>query len=127
MVRGYTTVEQSKRLLSLGLDPNSADMYYFLDPTPSGNIYHLAVQRIDMGVKNLPKYSDGDLPCWSLAALLELIPMTKMCHYDLYYCQYIEEGKDFPIYSTAEYNNSIDAAFEMVCWLIEYGYIKVNN
>ena len=28
MVRGHTTIEQSKKLLSLGFDPRTADMYY---------------------------------------------------------------------------------------------------
>jgi len=121
MVRGYTTIEQAKKLLSLGLDPGTADMCYGSLSYDSPGPYCEVVKV------HKPDLEFNDLPCWSLTALLELIPMTKMCHYDLYYCQYIEEGKDFPIYSTAEYNNSIDAAFEMVCWLIEYGYIKVNN
>ena len=72
-IKSYTDIEQSKKLAEI-LPIEGADMYYFLDPTPAGNIYHLTVKRVDVGIKNLPQYGEGDIPCWSLAALLSLLP-----------------------------------------------------
>ena len=73
-IKSYTDVEQSKKLAKI-LPIESADMYYFLDPTPAGNIYHIVIPQIDFGVKTKePEYNKGDIPCWSLASLLDLIP-----------------------------------------------------
>ena len=71
-MKAFTDLEQSKKLAEF-LPIESADMYYFLDPTPAGNIYHLTVKRVDFGIKNLPQYGEGDIPCWSLVALLSII------------------------------------------------------
>lgn len=69
----YTSIEQSEELVKLGLDPKTADKYYFLDPTPVGNIYHLSDKRVDVGVKSIPEYEKGDIPCWSVGALMDII------------------------------------------------------
>ena len=64
MVRGYTTIEQSKKLLSLGLDPNTADMFYHLGESLVPNVIYGC---------------NEDFKCyllaWSLTALLELMPI----------------------------------------------------
>lgn len=111
-----TDIEQSKKLAEI-LPTKSADMYYFLDPTPAGNIYHLTVQRVDVGIKNLPQYDEGDIPCWSLTALLSLLPKgtnisTPKPVNELGYCCWNQYNE---IYA----NNPVDAVFEMVVWLKE--------
>ena len=136
MVHGYTTIEQSKKLLSLGLAPGTADMYYlFFKDT--GHI-----------VNKAPFVTTGDevrgddlfthVECWSFTALLELIPYTikddfskcifQMSKYDTgYQISYIREGNHHcAIWSYYE-ELVVDAAFKMVCWLIEQGHIKVNK
>lgn len=73
-IKSYTDLEQSKKLAQI-LSHESADMYYFLDPTPAGNIYHIVIPQIDFGTKTRePEYNKGDIPCWSLMALLSVIP-----------------------------------------------------
>lgn len=65
----YTTKEQSKRLLELGLRPETADMYYFW---LGGNDYYLKVDIDDNPLKyNMDKTY---IPAWSLHRLLELLP-----------------------------------------------------
>ena len=62
-----TTIEQSKRLLELGLKPETADMFYVFD---------YIINDIN-GFLPLGDYSqleDGDIPAWSLTALLEMLP-----------------------------------------------------
>lgn len=60
----YTIIEQSKKLMELELNPNTADMYYFCDPTPVGNILHPTLIIIEKHLHSrLPEYDKGDIPC----------------------------------------------------------------
>lgn len=92
----YTTIEQSKHLLELGLNPESADMFYFLDPTPAGNIYHLTVIN---EYNRKPEYDKGDIPCWSIGALINSMP------------KYMKSGENYfelmiiPFYPVVKYYN----------------------
>ena len=101
-IKAFTDLEQSRKLAEI-LPLESADMYYFLDPTPAGNIYHLTVQRVDVGIKNLPQYDEGDIPCWSLAALLSVLPNNENISTNL--------SKGGYKISTLEYTNS---------WFVDY-------
>lgn len=86
-IKSYTDIEQSKKLAEI-LPLESADMYYFLDPTPAGNIYYLVVQQIAFGVRTRePEYDKGDIPCWSLAALLSILPQSIAKYIDNERCQ----------------------------------------
>lgn len=92
----YTSIEQSKHLLELGLNIESADMFYFLDPTPAGNIYHLTVIN---EYSRKPEYDKGDIPCWSIWALIDSMP------------KYIKSREDYfeliiiPFYPVVKYYN----------------------
>ena len=115
-IKSYTDLEQSKKLAEI-LPLESADMYYFLDPTPAGNIYHLTVQRVNVGIKNLPQYDEGDIPCWSLATLLGVLPkgtrLLKSATDDTYHC-------DCPKGNINKwFDNSVDACYEMILKLHE--------
>ena len=105
-MKAYTDIEQSKRLAEI-LPLESADMYYY---TVNGDIYKTPnmIERIDdLDV------DDKSIPCWSLAALLELIP------------NYVINKVDDKIYSNLYYSfksshdNLVDAAFEMIRELYE--------
>lgn len=114
-----TTIEQSKKLVELGLDVNTADMSYH--------------PIMDIDIMDFTKYLDipsvipfsevknskvAMLPAWSLSALLELIPKN----YNLRnsniginkYNIWIPERKS-PVWCSSP----LDAAFEMVVWLKE--------
>ena len=110
-----TTIEQSKKLLDLGIDVNTADMMH---------------DRLII----IP-FNDGSLiPAWSLSALLELIPpylgefnegidfgFGKAMNgkwYSAHYLQYFQNG-DVDTVKTVTGDTAVDAAFEMVCWLKE--------
>lgn len=115
---GYTTIEQSKKVISLGLDPNTADMYY-------RTIINGIATTSDIPIIG-KRTTEWDIPCWSLTALLELIP--------LYTLEQTTDGKVIVVSEIGQYSkcseawdNPIDAVFEMVCWLIEQGHIKVNK
>ena len=112
-----TSQEQSQKLIELGIDANTADMYYDV------NSY---------GIQSKPEVAVGkvwskDIPAWSLTALLSVLPsvitregkrmfltLEKAGAYNLYYKS---PDRLDELWETKE--DVIDAAFEMVCWLLE--------
>ena len=112
MNRICTSIEQSKKLIELGIDRNTADMYYTSEyVTPS----------VITGSKD--DYSTY-IPAWSLSALMELIPrsiISKPNPFSTSYCCRNTESdieSDIEFYTcNITFTDFIDAAFEMVCWL----------
>lgn len=106
-----TTISQSRKLIELGLDQNTANMYY---------PYFGAGQYGDIPRVGLPiEYSGGkDIPAWSLSALLEVIPRDSAL-YKIENTYSMHHG-----WTTENHANPIDAAYEMVCYLLEQGLIK---
>ena len=112
-----TSVKQSKKLLELGIDVNTADMYWDYDVQKH--------EHYPMVIDN--QFDDTCICAWSLAALLELMPTDDKK--DEYYVD-TESHSD---YHTVNYRNCWDgcvhseyseesllgAAFKMVCWLKE--------
>lgn len=121
-----TSIKQSKKLIELGLDANTADMCWGINSsTRSYNNIPYLIPWKDYTCK------EYYVPAWSLSALLELMPKyitednsshiiritptfdnrIEMCYWDKtsghILSNYIRE------------NTFIDAAFEMVCWLLE--------
>jgi len=124
-----TDLEQSRKLLSLGIKKNTADMHYFSDgynPTKLDVGYSAENAKFYRGTKN--EY----IPAWSLTALLKLMPKIKAATPILvnalleekYYCHYQGIGTYKEVNTTSFQDEPVDAAFEMVCWLLENGYIK---
>ena len=69
----FTTIEQSERLLALGLSADTADCYYEMAYRPT-----LQILPEGISFSQLPQYiddEDGDLdavPCWSAGCLIEI-------------------------------------------------------
>lgn len=110
-IKSFSDLEQSRKLAEI-LPIESADMWYqytgisIKDSSKKPIYFPMVIRDCE---------SDEDIPCWSLAALLEVLHENKICHYkDRYYCQYMNEGDEFPIYSTAEYDNPVDACVDMI-------------
>ena len=73
---------------------------------------------VRQGIQSKPEVAIGtvwskDIPAWSLTALLKLIPkfslekdISKNAGYELHYN-----------YNTVCYDEPVDVAFEMICWL----------
>jgi len=97
-IKSYTDLQQSKMLAEI-LSPESADMYYKewrLD-TKSIHIAHVGTA------------GKVNLPCWSLAALLDVLPSATLDSSDnhryRFYC--MERYTEW-------YNNPIDACVAMI-------------
>ena len=102
-MKSYTDIEQSKKLAEIPPIGGSADMYYCKE----GGLPHL----IPFYETDFFTLQDTDLPCWSLAALLNVLPNYQLQTQDdgtgiLCSCN----GK-FHIVTT---NNPVDACYEMI-------------
>lgn len=130
-----TSLEQSKKLIELGIDRTTADMYYSFD-------YN--INEYDEDAQIIPKSELGqhfslfpeDIPAWSLTALLGLMPpylfeFERGIDLNIYrnlngkgwHCSYmpnnIESMKKDKFKQITNGDNPVDAAFEMICWLLE--------
>ena len=82
----FTTYEQSKRLLELGVPADSSDFYYDKDEVEIDEITHPYIFPFNRKFSN---YNDMFyLPCWSVGRLMEI---CKICEPKKDYEQLCEE------------------------------------
>ena len=124
-----TTREQSQKLIELGIDVDTADMWY-----------DIGLGTFPSNIPQVKFNNDGKFidcyylyPAWSLAALFELMPFQIIEDNKRYgfkqYKGYNSQGETYrfeyasnigtTLYETYHLNNLIDAAFDMICWLLE--------
>lgn len=128
----YTTVNQAKRLTKLGLNPNTSDMSY--RKWKKGNKYVWEPQLISYKDMMRPDedgavfYESLLLPCWSLGTLLEIMPICNLYderterHPNDWSFNY--NGDTMVDYYETRANSIIEAAYNMVVWLLENNYIN---
>lgn len=124
MIKGYTDIKQSKMLAEI-LSLDSADMVYAYSYSVNE---HTTYPYPLQSSKHFDVYKD-DIPCWSLTALLSVLPklgaeepiIQKIYYYsnptERYICQYSLTNM------TGEYDNPVDACYEMVTILKEKNLI----
>ena len=107
-MKSYTDLEQSKKLAEI-LQIESADMLY--------NKIHSIQEYGDIPL-SLPPAKDTDLPCWSLAALLNVLPSSTLDssddHYYRLHC--MERFSEW-------YDNPVDACCELIIKLHKEGLL----
>lgn len=115
-----TSIEQSKKLIELGLDVNTADMYYQWYSEKESALH------VGKGSKKL----NADCPAWSLSALYALLPektdiskaYSNDCVTMVYWCWTVmseDENECDMIIETSDYDNPVDACYEMIIKLHE--------
>ena len=112
-MKSFTDLEQSKKLAEI-LPMESVDMYY---PNRTDTKYQGALPiEWKRGLQLLSQ----EIPCWSLAALLEYMNRN-FYNISLNYCgsEYTISFDDGERYKTITKDYSIDTAFEMIVWLKE--------
>jgi len=107
-IKSYTDIEQSCKLAEI-LPLESADMYWRSLKLNGHISWTSHIKRLEPPIYDLEHY----IPCWSLAALLRLIPNFNMLK------RTIECKIETPRHSIDKACDLVDAAFEMVCWLKE--------
>ena len=103
-----TSIEQSERLLSLGLKKETADMCWTKMAAIRGTFYVPELAPINM-------VSWRHTPAWSLHRLIEMIDDECVIHLD----NFTIEGNLFEVYDNL-YDNIIDC----IEWLIKEGYFN---
>lgn len=110
-MKAYTDLNQSKKLAEI-LPLESADMiYYWFSNSELNDEWY----ELHLGTN---KVNDKDLPCWSLAALLNIIELTALFKtsqgwvYKTYIGQKVIDLNNY-------YNEPIDACYEMILKLHE--------
>lgn len=141
-----TSKDQSRRLLSMGLDQSTADMEYcYIDEYNSGlQVKSEENTEVDNRLDQL--FGVTHIPAWSLSALLEVMPKYITDNGVEYKIEIWTDGLAAPKwvigYSGKSYSGHyfiqriitiihrtigddlLTAAYEMVCWMLEKGYIK---
>lgn len=129
-----TNLEQSKKLVELGIDESTADMCWS-NSSVRGVNYTDPFELVPKTKEHIESvfnetFHDWNkywelIPAWSLSALFELMPKVNGHYPDLcrgketgFYYMWIED-----VFDTQTFPNPIDAAFEMIVWLKENKYI----
>lgn len=117
-----TTITQSRKLIELGLDIKTADMFWdtLFSKTPEAQVNnHHYIDEYD---------DEHRFPAWSLSCLLGMLPKLYEeesdggCYPRL--CRSFDSGRwhvvyRSSIYITPYYEDPLDAAVNVVCWLLE--------
>ena len=119
-MKSYTDLEQSKKLETF-LPIESADMHYSTWTILDGDF----IVSMNQGstIEDLREdYGNQIIPCWSLAALLNILPVGTETHkqiYDSIECYYVEVYNNRKYFCTDRYVNLLDACVEMASYLHE--------
>jgi hypothetical protein len=115
-MKTFTDLEQSKKLTEI-LPLESADMGYIPSAEDDdGNTLYTAEYKSEV------IFDEDCIPCWSLAALLDIlkdnikIEKTGLDQSDIFTYSIIGDGYD---YKTYEHRELIDACYEMIVKLHE--------
>ena len=102
-IKSYTDIEQSKKLVEI-LPIESADMYYTKDSLED---YYCPIPLIG-------KYSaiHDQIPCWSLTALLSVIPNYKLSSEHNYHT--CTAGTSFGDETVGWFDSPVDACVAMI-------------
>lgn len=123
----YTTSEQSKKLLELGLDPNTADLtlnLYAEKETVIMKPYRECKEFFN--VSEIPSFL---IPCWSIE-LIDLMPYEIKEDGDTYrllvthkLVQYPRLTTLWPSLHNSHADSTFEAAYNMMIWLLENKYL----
>lgn len=124
IIRAYTTIEQSKKLIEI-LPIESADMSYYIWKDDG----HL-MSPVPFVLDDTEEKEDGMfeyIPCWSLAALISILP-NEIKHDGIVNNLWITSedvsyySKEYDSYLYCEEGCTVDACYEMIIKLKEKGF-----
>ena len=119
------SIEQIRHLKELGLDTSDGSMCFEWNESDSDNMVVVSLDADTNYDYCRTTYTLQDildkLPCFIGN---QVLTMQKLA--DSYTCLYMEPYSR-SIIKIAESKEPIDAAYEMLCWCIENGYVKVGK
>ena len=126
-IKSFTDLEQSKKLAEI-LSLESADMCYIKHSSSDNPTWEFNEDFPPMILGDVPinEITAETLPCWSLAALLGVLPIVNLCAVTLkmklnhkYYMDLCTNIVNYRYISTNDYDNPVDACVEMIIKLKE--------
>lgn len=113
-----TDLEQSRKLMELGVDPDTADMFW----DRLGKKWECHLDNHHMVEDIIRENNDDYVPAWSLSALLSLIPKINEHH-----CMFGKRGGEYTWqayyfnmpFGTKEADDPVDAAYTLLVDLLE--------
>lgn len=128
-----TTIKQSRHLAGLGVDLKTADLTYEkLAIWNKGDFPEEFQYRLRE--MHFQYFSGIGVPCWSLEALMELMPEEIVDNHKItlykdagvwVFCYQDLNGNAWP--GSQESCDIVLAAYRMVVWLVENGFIKTEK
>ena len=131
-----TSIEQSRKLVELGLDPDTCDMAWNKIDVNAYAASNITVEgwKFSIQGKVLNQIPNNCIPAWSLTKMLSLIPAIIIFNgEEANFCLSYGDDKQ----PSAYYNNKLGneliqftgenfqvAAYGLMCWLLENAYIK---
>lgn len=128
-MKSYTDIEQSKKLAKL-LPLESADYFH----APDAGVVITEPYKLNNGHETVITAYKGAIPCWSLSALLDLMPERISINNEASYPLTLKKSVGGYSFTYGSYKRIIDnvttigltpieAAYSMVVWLLENNYI----
>ena len=122
-IKSYTDLEQSRKLAEI-LSPESADQTWERIAIVGANLdVPEELQYRHNGDMPFQYYSGIGIPCWSLAALLDVLPAECECM-ALEHINYGNNRKEYFMHyvggeNIEDHDNPVDACYEMIIQLHE--------
>lgn len=124
-----TNKEQSDKLLLLGINPNTADMFLDNEVDDSdSNYYQPKVVEQWMDIEAVP---DMYVPAWSLSRLVDMMPVIKSISGNCFTAWLLKDENGYKVsyktcfdsamLGTHYYDNPISACIDMMEWTIREG------
>lgn len=128
MARIATSIEESQKLLELGIDKSSADMRWYREQ----KWFPYELQPYPYNESIITDDNESMKPAWSLGALIELLPC-----YPTYKGRiletpyYVEKHEDNSAWASCDFHeikgeDYIDAAVKLIEWLYT-GYLNIKE
>lgn len=127
-IKSYTDLEQSKKLAEI-LPIESADMCYIKHASSDNPNWEFNEDFPPMILGNVPinEITAETLPCWSLAALLGVLPKEIVYDKNMVFLEFhawensleYVNNADYTLYVTKNYDNPVNACVDMITKLHE--------
>lgn len=131
-IKTCTYPEQSQKMIDMGIDVWTHDMAYRKIQGTLGEEIELWPAYTNTG----KLFDSREFPAWSLDALMRMMPIIEYDGHAYQALCYYRNGKGIVNYEnisevrpfvSMSAEHLVDAAFDMIVWLVEEGYIKVNK
>ena len=125
-----TSIEQSCRLLELGLKKETADFYTPIKLNPDKGSLPCPPDFWTSDEPFIKKIREASIPAWSLHRLIEMMPeeidryfctsFLTLSKHNVYYNESVDGAPDMEF----EKNNLYDSIIDCIEWLIKEGYFN---